>query len=301
MDISCSNGECTATGFTCECQDGYSGDGVATCSDIDECTDGTAECVANSSCANNDGGYDCNCNEGFKRPANGNDICKDINECNDGTHNCPDSNASCANNVGSFECTCDLGYEFNSDGTNSILMKNVLILTNVMLILLVVMRMLSVPIQKAVLNVLVKMDSEQELPVLIKMSVPQAFITVLKLPHALTLLGLSNVLVRRGILPKMAVQHAKMLMNVKPVPQNALKTRHVIILSVAMSAIVTTVGKSLPTETISAKMLTNVAEMIFLLIIAMPWLSAVILMAHLLVFVLLGWTMSTAMVHFASK
>ena len=34
-------------------------------SDINECTNGSAECDENADCENNEGSYDCNCKNGF--------------------------------------------------------------------------------------------------------------------------------------------------------------------------------------------------------------------------------------------
>ena len=53
-------------GFRCECDDGYTGDGV-TCSDIDECTVGSAKCPEYSQCVNENGKYSCLCDDGFRK------------------------------------------------------------------------------------------------------------------------------------------------------------------------------------------------------------------------------------------
>ena len=72
------------------------------------CTKGTANCPDHSECANSDGSYACECHDGYKKPANGNNICKEINECKDGIHNCHEW-AECTNTAGSFECKCGAG------------------------------------------------------------------------------------------------------------------------------------------------------------------------------------------------
>lgn len=54
--------ECN-TAIGCTCKQGWQG---ATCSDdINECVAGTDDCGANSTCANNEGGYTCVCDIGF--------------------------------------------------------------------------------------------------------------------------------------------------------------------------------------------------------------------------------------------
>ena len=63
---------------------------------------------------NNVGSYECNCIDGYKKPANGNNVCKDVDECSDGTHNCHEF-ANCGNFPGSFECSCKDGT--TGDGT----------------------------------------------------------------------------------------------------------------------------------------------------------------------------------------
>ena len=78
-----------------------------TCEDEDECLDGSAVCDEDATCSNNDGSYDCTCNEGYTGDGF---KCSDINECKEGNHNC-DSNAKCANTIGGVECTCRNGFE----------------------------------------------------------------------------------------------------------------------------------------------------------------------------------------------
>ena len=86
-------------------------------SSIDVCNyqNGTAECPDHSECENNNGGYECICDDGWKKPKNGKNICKNVNECSDEdlfVHNC-DQFATCTDNDGSFECVC--GDQFNDD------------------------------------------------------------------------------------------------------------------------------------------------------------------------------------------
>lgn len=57
-----SNATCTDTdeSYTCECNDGFEGDGQS-CADVDECGEGLAECGGVSSCQNSAGSYECLC------------------------------------------------------------------------------------------------------------------------------------------------------------------------------------------------------------------------------------------------
>lgn len=141
---------CTeANGTTsCTCKSGYTGDGLSSCDDVNECIT-YSPCSANASCTNTDGGYSCKCLPGFvgdgvsciadgcgvicpqdttcTNTTSGNATCQcspgltgdgagnctDVNECltnNGGCH--PDAN--CRNLRGSFFCTCKPG--FTGDG-----------------------------------------------------------------------------------------------------------------------------------------------------------------------------------------
>ena len=70
----CSN---TVGGFDCNCNPGYSGDGVD-CVDIDECALGLDDCSPNAICANTMGRFRCTCNDGY---AGDGVNCNDIDEC----------------------------------------------------------------------------------------------------------------------------------------------------------------------------------------------------------------------------
>ena len=112
------------------CIDGYEEvEGFETegCADIDECALGTHLCncpvfcmgidvcpdpLCDSKCFNTDGGYGCDCSEGFQIGSDG-ISCEDTDECDLGTHLCEVGEA-CINGVGTYACTCAEGWETNS-------------------------------------------------------------------------------------------------------------------------------------------------------------------------------------------
>jgi hypothetical protein len=102
VDATCTDAD---PGFTCTCNDGYTGDGE-TCTDVDECTTGADNCDVNATCTNTSGSFTCECNEGYK----GDGVeCEDIDECPEGDDPC-DEHAICENVEGGFTCTCESGY-----------------------------------------------------------------------------------------------------------------------------------------------------------------------------------------------
>jgi len=102
------NAECTpgdGGSHSCECRDGYAGDGLS-CVDIDECATQTDACDEVATCINEPGGYDCLCPSGYI----GDGIaCADIDECALGSDDCV-ANAECTNTAGGFACTCIAGF-----------------------------------------------------------------------------------------------------------------------------------------------------------------------------------------------
>ena len=74
------------------------------CEDINECL--FDACVANATCKNTPGSYDCSSDSGYR----GDGVeCDDINECDDSS-SCPGKNTRCENNDGSFNRPCLNGY-----------------------------------------------------------------------------------------------------------------------------------------------------------------------------------------------
>ena len=97
----------TGGGFTCPCNGGYTGDGKTACTNVDECTNGTAVCDANATCSDTPGSYTCACRAGYQDQSGTapGTACQDINECDFGSDDCSD-NADCTNTNGSFTCAC---------------------------------------------------------------------------------------------------------------------------------------------------------------------------------------------------
>ena len=103
QNATCTN---TSAGFTCNCPDGYRGDGINECEDRDECAEESHTCHTNATCKNTDGSYNCECNAGWQD----NGIkCENIDECAANTHTC-DTNATCKDTAGSYNCECNKGW-----------------------------------------------------------------------------------------------------------------------------------------------------------------------------------------------
>lgn len=109
------NTRCDTSGApACVCADGFTGDPLLGCTDIDECAAATkpADCdePLREVCLNVPGGYVCDCAEGFVRNAG---ACVGVNECASGAALC-DPNAICLDDSPGYDCVCKAG--FTGDG-----------------------------------------------------------------------------------------------------------------------------------------------------------------------------------------
>ncbi|WAR15333.1 MEGF6-like protein [Mya arenaria] len=81
-----------------------------TCEDVNECESGDSCCP--HICHNNQGGYTCECREGFQQHVLDGCICLDVDECLANNGGCKQL---CVNNEGSFSCACRPGFYLASD------------------------------------------------------------------------------------------------------------------------------------------------------------------------------------------
>ncbi|XP_025057401.1 adhesion G protein-coupled receptor L4 isoform X4 [Alligator sinensis] len=104
----------------CYCSPGFTGNGIASCYDDNECENATQPCGENANCTNTVGSYYCMCTLGFKSNTGQekfitNDgtscVVADIDECSEaGTVACGD-HAKCENVDGGYNCSCKEGYQ----------------------------------------------------------------------------------------------------------------------------------------------------------------------------------------------
>jgi len=66
----------------CQCSSGYTGDGLTTCSDIDESASTLGECNGNATCRNTIPDADCTCKKDYTGEGK---TCTDIDECSNVT------------------------------------------------------------------------------------------------------------------------------------------------------------------------------------------------------------------------
>lgn len=111
----CAPGTCreeqNEVGFRCECPAGYREENYR-CVDIDECVEGLSKC--SHQCLNTQGGYVCECPEGFYLSQESSHACVDVNECEVQPGIC--GSLECVNFAGSFNCLCEDGSEPNEEG-----------------------------------------------------------------------------------------------------------------------------------------------------------------------------------------
>lgn len=101
------------TTVSCQCKDGYAGDGINNCDDVNECSfQSISKCHPLATCTNYDGGYTCTCPPNYF----GNGTHCEPDQCALGTHNCH-RNATCTKVDGSFVCECIQGYAGNGTTT----------------------------------------------------------------------------------------------------------------------------------------------------------------------------------------
>lgn len=91
---------------TCVCNEGWEGDGV-TCTDVDECIEGTYECDEHASCVNTEGSYTCTCDPPYVGDGT---ECELGADCSSDPGVC-DVNATCTDIGGAMVCVCNDGYE----------------------------------------------------------------------------------------------------------------------------------------------------------------------------------------------
>jgi hypothetical protein len=123
-NASCTNASKGLSGYTCLCDEGYSGDGYKNgsgCTEQEYCNQVPPVCAPNATCtASNTTGYKCACPSGFYGNAyNLSGIgCQDINECNSAMNSCA-PNAICTNMPGSYNCSCYSGYSGDGFGNGT--------------------------------------------------------------------------------------------------------------------------------------------------------------------------------------
>ncbi|KAK3730449.1 hypothetical protein QZH41_012649, partial [Actinostola sp. cb2023] len=111
----------TAGSFTCLCSEGYTGDGMTICNDLNECEHNPAICPDHSTCVNTPGSYVCICQSGFLGAQHHCQVLiiffqyctADIDECISGVE-CH-KNSVCVNTAGSYACMCKIGYKLDKN------------------------------------------------------------------------------------------------------------------------------------------------------------------------------------------
>jgi len=101
-----------------DCVAGYYREGE-NCVDINECHLSTHDCDSGSYCINSEGGFYCQCLEGFQfnELESGKASCVDIDECEIGKYDCSLPDMICVNTYGSYYCQCDTLDLFEAEST----------------------------------------------------------------------------------------------------------------------------------------------------------------------------------------
>ena len=84
-----------------QCNPGYAGTGTS-CSNINECAEGTHDCDTNARCADTDGSFTCTCNPGYAGTGTVTTGCFDVDECQQ--NGVCAAGEVCTNTDGSYLC-----------------------------------------------------------------------------------------------------------------------------------------------------------------------------------------------------
>ena len=95
--------------YVCVCKDGYEGNHINGCRDINECETKTHDCSLHAECVNSPGFWKCRCLRGFFGAGSQDNPCYDLNECDAATHDCGGL-TQCKNRIGGFGCKCPAGF-----------------------------------------------------------------------------------------------------------------------------------------------------------------------------------------------